>query len=88
MAVTVFLFCLLGNAKQKNVVQICLAAIGKDYSTWIYILHPIFIVVISRIAGICGIGNIYSYIAPFIVFIGTLCFLILVNFIIFKIRRA
>ena len=74
MAVTVFLFCLLGNAKQKNVVQICLSAIRKDYFTWIYILHQIFIVVISRIAGICGIGNIYIYIAPFIVFIGNYVF--------------
>ena len=53
--------------------------VGRKYSTWLYILHPIFITVFSMIVGKLGIKSIYRCIAPIVVYCATLVFLIILE---------
>ena len=46
-------------------VRIMLAEIGRYYSSWIYILHPIFITVIVDIVSKLNMYSKYIYVAPF-----------------------
>ena len=61
-----------------------LALIGRKYSTWLYILHPIFITCIGMVAHKVGVYGIYKFIAPIVVYITTLIFLMIVD----KIKMA
>ena len=45
--------------------------IGREYSTWIYIFHPIIIFILEEIMIRIGIFDIYVYIRPIIVFLVT-----------------
>lgn len=74
LAVTVFLFALKCDG-HKGV----LAAIGRKYSTWLYILHPIFITCLGTITKRGGIYGIYKYIAPIVVYIATLVLLVMIE---------
>lgn len=74
LAVTVFLFALKCDG-HKGV----LAAIGRKYSTWLYILHPIFITSLGAVTKKVGIYGVYRYIAPIIVYIATLAFTMIVD---------
>ena len=69
LAVTVFLFTLKCHVDNKT-----LALIGRKYSTWLYILHPIFITCIGMVAHKMGVYGIYKFIAPIVVYITTLIF--------------
>ena len=61
-----------------------LALIGRKHSTWLYILHPIFITCIGVVARKMGVYGIYKVIAPIVVYITTLIFLMIVD----KIKMA
>lgn len=74
LAVTVFLFALKCHGDNKT-----LALIGRKYSTWLYILHPIFITCIGMVAHKVGVYGIYKFIAPIMVYITTLIFLVIVD---------
>lgn len=52
-------------------VRIMLAEIGRYYSSWIYILHPIFITVIVDIVSKLNMYSKYIYVAPVVVYIVT-----------------
>lgn len=74
LAVTVFLFELKCDG-HKGI----LAAIGYKHSTWLYILHPIFITCLGAVSNKVGIYGVYKYIAPIIVYIATLVFLVIIE---------
>lgn len=79
LAITVFLFTLKCHGDNKT-----LALIGRKYSTWLYILHPIFITCIGMGAHKVGVYGIYKFITPIVVYITTLIFLMIVD----KIKMA
>lgn len=66
LAVTAFLFALKCHGNNK-----ILASIGRKYSTWLYIWHPIFIICIDAIAHKVRVYSIYKFIAPVMVYITT-----------------
>ena len=71
LAICLFVYTLKSNWHNKE-----LAVIGRKYSTWLYIIHPIFITVFAMITGKLGIKSIYRCIAPIVVYCATLMFLI------------
>ena len=74
LAVCLFAYTLKSNWHNKE-----LAVIGRKYSTWLYIIHPIFITAFSMVAGKLGIKSIYSCVAPIVVYCATLVFLIILQ---------
>ena len=74
LAITVFLFTMKCHGDNKT-----LALIGRKYSTWLYIIHPIFITVFSIVVGKLGLKSIYRYVAPIVVYCATLVFLIILE---------
>ena len=56
-----------------------MAIIGHKYSTWLYILHPIFITCIGAVMNKIGLYEVYRYVAPIVVYISTLVFLVIVD---------
>jgi len=65
LAVSVFLFFLTYVKSEES----WLSRIGKNDTTWIYILHPILISVFEVNAGKTGIWQVYNYIRPIFVFL-------------------
>lgn len=53
----------------------CLALIGRKYSTWIYIIHPIFITIFSVGTDRLGIKSSYNCVVPIVVYCATIVFL-------------
>lgn len=74
LAICLFAYTLKSNWHNKE-----LAVIGRKYSTWLYIIHPIFITAFSMVAGKLGIKLIYSCVAPIVVYCATLVFLIILQ---------
>lgn len=74
LAVTVFLFALKCDGHEG-----IFASIGRKHSTWLYILHPIFITCLGVVTNMVGIYGVYKYIAPIIVYIATLVFLVIIE---------
>lgn len=79
LSMIVFLFVLLKQKKcthgLKNDKGISfLVTVGRKCSTYIYILHPIFITILTAIMKKLGWYDAYSYFAPFVVYLSTLCF--------------
>lgn len=68
----------------SGAIPLLLALIGRKDSTWLYILHPIFITCIGMVAHKVGVYGIYKFIAPIVVYITTLIFLMIVD----KIKMA
>lgn len=54
------------------------AQIGRDYSTWIYIIHPILITVIGIVMRKSNLYEAYRYIAPTIVYMASIIFVMIV----------
>lgn len=93
LAVTVFLFTLkcddTDKEKEKASTKVrvpgrqhfsdLLTTIGRKYSAWLYILHPIFISCIGVVANMMGVYNIYIFFAPIIVYVATIIFLIVME---------
>lgn len=74
LAVCVFLYALQSNWKND-----ALAVIGRKYSTWLYVIHPLFITALAIMFGKFGIKLIYNYMAPILVYCTTLIFLIIMH---------
>ena len=90
LAISVFLFTLkLTKGYEENYTACKLSSgdyatnlmsvIGRRHSTWLYILHPIFITCIGAVANIIGVYEIYRVVAPIVVYIATLVFLAIVH---------
>ena len=57
-----------------------LALIGRRYSTWLYIMHPIFnYALVDGGRKISGVKSIYRCVAPIVVYCVTLVFLIVLQ---------
>lgn len=78
LAIAVFLFTLKSNGGRG-----VWTTIGRDYSTWLYIIHPIFITCLGAVAHEIGVYEVYKYAAPIVVYIVSLVFLMMVN----KVKR-
>ncbi len=74
LSICLFVYTLKSNWHNKG-----LAVIGRKYSTWLYIIHPIFITVFSIVVGKLGLKSIYRYVAPIVVYCATLVFLIILQ---------
>lgn len=79
ISTTFLAICLFTYALKSNWCNETLAVIGRKYSSWIYIVHPIFITTFAMITGKLGVNSIYSYIAPIIIYCTTLVFLFVVQ---------
>ena len=82
LAIYLFVYTLKSDWHNKGV-----AVIGRKYSTWLYIIHPIFITVFAMITGKLGIKSIYRCIAPIMVYCATLIFLIILQKVKTELRR-
>ena len=74
LAICLFVYALKINWHNKE-----LTVIGRKYSTWLYIIHPIFITAFPMVAGKLGIKSIYRCVAPIVVYYATLVFLIILQ---------
>lgn len=74
LAICLFVYVLKSDWNNKG-----LALIGRKYSTWLYIAHPVFITVFAIIVGKPGIKSMYRCIAPIVVYCATLVFLIILQ---------
>lgn len=74
LAIAVFLFFLFYVSDKENV----LSTIGRRDSTWIYIVHPVFITILGVAATWMGIEPAYSVVRPIMVFIITAVFVYLI----------
>ena len=82
LAICLFVYTLKSNWHNKK-----LAAIGRNYSTWLYIIHPIFITAFSMVVGKLGLKSIYRCVAPIVVYCATLVFLIILQKVKTALRR-
>jgi len=74
LAICLFVYTLKSNWHNKG-----LTVIGRKYSTWLYIIHPIFITVFSIVVGKLGLKSVYRCVAPIVVYCATLTFLIILQ---------
>ena len=70
LAICFFVYMLKSNWSNR-----CLALIGRKYSIWIYIIHPIFITIFSAGIDRLGIKSGYNCVAPIMVYCATIAFL-------------
>lgn len=70
LAIAVFSFALEYKGKVNNK----LSQIGRDYSTWIYIIHPIFITIFTWLMSKIGTQQVWGYIGPIVIFAVSLMF--------------
>lgn len=70
LAIAVFSFAL----EYKGKVNETVAKIGRDYSTWIYIIHPIFITCFGYVVSKLGLHILWGYVGPVVVFLVSLIF--------------
>ena len=82
LAICLFVYTLKSNWHNKG-----LAVIGRKYSTWLYIIHPILIAVFSVSVGRLGLKSIYICVAPIVVYCATLIFLIVLQKVKTTLRR-
>ena len=82
LAICLFVYALKSNRRNERV-----AVIGRKYSTWIYIIHPIFITAFSMVVGKLGIKSIYRCVAPIVVYCAALIFLIILQKVKTALRR-
>ena len=74
LAICLFVYTLKSDWHNKE-----LTVIGRKYSTWLYIVHPIFITVFSIVVAKLGLKSIYRCVAPIVVYCATLVFLIILQ---------
>lgn len=82
LAIYVFLL-VIQPIEIENKFMSWIASIGRQYSTWIYIMHPIFIIIL-RMFSIMNRGKIYNFFEPIIVYFVTLFMGVVWNKIILK----
>lgn len=79
LSTTFLSICFFVYALKSNWCNNRVSVIGRKYSTWLYIIHPIFITVFSIVVGKLGLKSIYRYVAPIVVYCATLIFLIILQ---------
>ena len=84
ISTTLLSVCLFIYALKSNWSNERLAVIGREYSTWLYVIHPIFITIFSMIVDKFGIKTFYRCVAPIVVYCATIIFLIVLQ----KIKTA
>lgn len=91
LAIIVFIFTLhryIQAGKMVNFPLVKVAVtIGRKYSAWLYILHPIFIQGLGAIANKIAVYSIYKYVAPMVVYFVTLIFLIFFKQLVDLVRK-
>lgn len=70
LAIAVFSFALDYQGNVSDTV----AKIGRDYSTWIYIIHPIFITCFGYVVSKIGLQYVWWFVGPIVVFLVSLMF--------------
>ena len=89
LAVTVFLlFLSIYRIRKPGKLGLLSAFIGRKYSTWIYIIHPIFIMVLAVGMRKIGIYNVYQYVAPIIIYAVSICFAAVISGMIDWVKRS
>ncbi len=68
LAIAVFIFFMIKGKRLSKGGQL-LSVIGKNDSTWVYIIHPIFVTVLFKVSSKIGLAKEYGIIQPIIVFI-------------------
>lgn len=68
LAMTIFCFAVTANTGRGKAVNF-LSVIGRKYSTGIYIVHPIFITVLSVFMRKIGCYGVYKFFAPICVYL-------------------
>ncbi len=78
LSIAVFVFALSTEEREPAPSKLlnALSIIGRKYSLWIYILHPIFVDAIGEIMKGFGVYSIYEYVGSIVVYISTLLFLV------------
>ena len=80
LAVVFFLlFKEVYSRHRVTVIEKWAAKIGRDYSTWIYIIHPIFITVTGEVMRKIGLYEVYQYIAPMLIYSVSIVFVMIVT---------
>lgn len=80
LAVTVFLlFLSIYRLREPGKLGLLLAFVGRKYSTWVYIIHPIFITVFAVGMRKIGIYNVYQYVAPIVIYAVSICFVVVIS---------
>lgn len=80
LAVTVFLLFLSAyRIRKPGKLGLFMAFVGRKYSTWVYIIHPIFITVFAVGMRKIGIYNVYQYVAPIIIYAVSICFVVVIS---------
>lgn len=80
LAVTVFLlFLCLYQERQPEKLEMKMAMVGRRYSTWIYIIHPIFIKILAFVMRKVGLYGIYRYVAPMVIYAWSIVFVATVS---------
>ena len=79
LSTTFLSICLFVYALKSNWCNKRVSVIGRKYSTWLYVIHPIFITVFSIVVGKLGLKSIYRCIASIVVYCATLTFLIILQ---------
>ena len=74
LAICLFMYVLESNWKNEKI-----AMIGRKYSTWLYIVHPIVLAVFSFIINKIGLYSVYRFVAPIVVYFATLAFLVVIE---------
>lgn len=77
LAVSVFVFFAEYVGKNDNKI----AAIGRNDSTWVYILHVIMITVLGFGFRFAGLSTAFMYLSPIIVFFWTLAMIEFIRFL-------
>lgn len=89
LSITVFMFFREFYQKRSlSKVEQVFAKVGREYSVWVYIIHPVFITILSVLMGKCGLYNAYQFIAPIIVYFVSIVFVSVMCIIIKKIKQA
>lgn len=75
LAISVFLFFTqVYKSRKPTRAENVMSKIGRDYSAWVYIIHPIFITVFNFVTSKAGIYPIYVFFAPVIIYFISILF--------------
>ena len=77
----VIAMCELGFFGNKGNVAEVLRNIGRKDSAYVYIVHPIFVTVMSAIMRKMGIYGAYSFVAPILVYLVSITFVLCVRLV-------
>lgn len=86
LAVCLFILFMISFQGDIKFINKLAAKIGREYSTGIYILHPLIIRIFNKLINIIGFETAYAFVQPIIVFIFTTVAVAVICFIIKKLN--